>query len=305
LLEEPNSIAGAGASSASEETETVVAVAPSTVDVSSAIVFKVLSTAHGTINVRSGVSLDTSVVKTIEIGESFEVDQWCKAVYSGKEIRRLKLKDGSGWTSYNGTDGIVIVEQLSGPDIIGSYPTYKVVYEHGIRVRDGLELSSNEIKILSFGMTFEGCGRVVNEEGTTRIQLVDGTGWTSLYSNDGRDQYLEELGTLPLAPRDSLGHLMPFASYIPGPHNPADHSAGWRCMVCSKTSAYVGGYWAAGRYHCEECKADVCIECFVVNRARVPMAFGTGSTANNYYCSRIMESSIIPGSDGQCGNNFY
>ena len=39
------------------------------------------------------------------------------------------------------------------------------------------------------------------------------------------------------------------------------------------------------------------------NRAGVPMALGSGSTASNYYCGRRLGTSVIPGSDGQCGPN--
>ena len=33
------------------------------------------------------------------------------------------------------------------------------------------------------------------------------------------------------------------------------------------------------------------------------MALGSGSTASNYYCGRRLGTSVIPGSDGQCGPN--
>ena len=44
--------------------------------------------------------------------------------------------------------------------------------------------------------------------------------------------------------------------------------------------------WASGRYCCIQCTSDLCIDCFLVNRAGAQVSLGTGSGKGNFYCGR-------------------
>jgi hypothetical protein len=100
-------------------------------------------------------------------------------------------------------------------------------------------------------------------------------------------------------PRDSSGHDMHFRSWKLGGHD-GDYKKLWSCDKCRKKSKDMDPEFAAGRYCCVVCKSDICISCFVVNKAGIPMELGK-KEKSNFYCSRSVDGvQCGPASGPQC-----
>ena len=243
------------------------------------------------IQVYSTEALDSLAEKTLPLKSMVTVIEPSEVSYV--EGTPVMLNDNSGYIRRSD----YLWEEV---DLVDSI--YKVKDEFQMRVREGIDISSDVKYTLSAGSTFEACQTVVNEEGITRTRLSDCSGWTSFMG--GGEVYLDLLSA-PSYPIDSCGHPMQFMLWAKGGHD-GKYKTGWNCDKCKRKSSKMSSSdaaWCAGRYCCVKCTSDICIDCFLLNRAGVPISLGTGSGKSNYYCGRNLGEQAIPGSDGRCGIN--
>ena len=64
---------------------------------------------------------------------------------------------------------------------------HRIVYGSGAPVRSGLELSSSIVEIIPKGFIIKVSEEAFNSQGTRRLRIADGRGWTSAQDIDGRN----------------------------------------------------------------------------------------------------------------------
>lgn len=126
-------------------------------------------------NVRSGVELSSSVLRQICLGE---------AVY-GRTTRlssdgsvRLQLEDGN-WTSIRAADGSTLLREATKIDA-----RFVCVCDWGANVRSGIELNTEQVRMLPSGSIVRGVLMCRSSDGSLRLKLDDGT-WTSIVAAEG------------------------------------------------------------------------------------------------------------------------
>ena len=243
------------------------------------------------IQIYSSEALDTLTEKTLPLKSLVTVKEPLELSY--QEGIAVMLQDESGYIRRSD----YLWEEV---DLVDSI--YRVKDEFQMRVREGIEISSEVQRNLNPGSIFNVCQTIVNAEGITRTRLSDGTGWTSFMG--GGEVYLDLLSAKPY-PIDFCGHEMQFMLWSKGGHD-GKYKTGWNCDKCKRKSSKMASSdpaWCKGRYCCVKCTSDICVDCFSLNKANVPVSLGTGSGKSNYYCGRFLGREAIPQSDGRCGPN--
>ena len=134
----------------------------------------------GGMNIRRGIELSNSLVKSYVQGAEIEVDPLIE-VASCKSVR-VKLRDGSGWTSIFTAGGERLMELVK----IDSLLKFRVIYSGGINIRGGIELSNSLVKSYVQGAEIEVDPLIeVASCKSVRVKLRDGSGWTSIFTAGG------------------------------------------------------------------------------------------------------------------------
>ena len=115
----------------------------------------------GVVNIRDGIELSSREVGTLPQGTRVQISE---RQTNSEGVVRLRLADGRGWVSERLSSGNH--DHIMVRDDMGANDTYTVVYAQGAIMRDGLELSSNQVGTLPKGTRV----KVRNEslEGHTR-----------------------------------------------------------------------------------------------------------------------------------------
>jgi hypothetical protein len=257
---------------------------------------------HLSCPIRQGLEISSDIEDIITMNSTFEVDREMETFDESVRATyyRLHLADGRGWTTLKSVkDGkeIVYLRELS------HYSLRRVSEDVTLNIRETLDLSGDVIGEYEQGQLFECIGIETNSEGMVRAKLAR-NGYVTIEEDDGT-KYTTEVDPNEIFPVDERFHDMPYTAFSVGV--PGQYMDGWRCDRCSRNSPSMSAELAAGRYHCSECSADICVECFVLNRVKVPMFAGDEDSDEEdgvpYYCGRDLGEHLIPDSDGCCGPN--
>lgn len=126
-------------------------------------------------NVRTGVELSSSQVRSIAAGEAV---RGCLTCRSSDRSLRLQLEDGN-WTSICSADGSDLLREATPID-----SWYVCTSEDGVNVRSGVELTTPYVGRIACGEVVRCTLTCQGSDGSVRIKLEDGN-WTSICSAAG------------------------------------------------------------------------------------------------------------------------
>merc|ERR1711871_26866 len=97
------------------------------------------------------------------------------------------------------------------------------------------------------------------------------------------------------------GHVMNFASWLGVGMHPGVYDEGWVCGMCEKDTTTQPEEWCRGRYCCEICESDCCIDCKVAWRMSRSCTISRTAVATSTITAS--SSSEIPPSSSTASNN--